>query len=124
MNEIQAHAVGSTGNASGTVQHADGLGQRVAVEFKVEAVGATPTVSWQVEGSINGTDWFSCDLIQADGTVAGSNAVVTQTAVGTQIRYVDGLDKRWFSALRVRTTANTNVTFSSKLYTPSASGMT
>lgn len=121
MVEINVHAKGSTGNSSAVVQHADGLGDRILVEFEVEAVGGTPTITWQIEGSNDGSTWTAVSLLQADASVATTNAAIVATTVSKVWRYIDGLDKRWFSQLRVRTTLNTNVTYSSRFYTPAAS---
>lgn len=122
MVETQAHPVGSTGNISGTVQHTDGMGPYIAVEFTVEAVGGTPTVTWQVEGSLDNTNWTTLALLSPDATVATSTAPIVATTVSKVSRYLDGMQFRWFNQLRVRTSANTNVTFSSRFMTP-ASGI-
>lgn len=122
MNSWNVFATGSTGNGTGVLNNADGLGGRVAVEFQVEAVGATPTITWQVEGSLDGTNWGPVDLLQMDATVAGSNAAITTTTVGKVQRFIDGGTLRFYSNLRVRTTLNTNVTYSARFLTPSAAG--
>jgi hypothetical protein len=48
-----------------------------------------------------------------DATVASSSAAVAvpSPAAGVKsVRYIDGLDKRFFKAIRINATANTNVT--------------
>jgi hypothetical protein len=95
--------------------------KRLEVEFEVTAVGATPTVTWNAVGLVPdgdptvAADWITLALLQADSTVAASVAGVTRTAVGKDRRYIDGLDKRFYDAIGIIITANTNVTFRSKL---------
>jgi hypothetical protein len=120
MVETQAHPTGSTGNSSAVVQHTDGMGDNIAIDFTVEAVGATPTVSWIVEGSLDGVTWNTVPLLVSNTATAGSTAVVVQTTVGKQQRWLDGLIVRFYTSFRVTTTLNTNVTYSSRLLTPAS----
>jgi hypothetical protein len=86
---------------------------RLAVVVSVDAVGATPALSYQVEGSMDGTNWTALALVSMDATVASSSAAVAvpSPAAGVKsVRYIDGLDKRFFKAIRINATANTNVT--------------
>lgn len=90
---------------------------RLEVEFIVEAVGGTPTLTYNVQGLRPGgdptvaADWDNLGLLTADSTVAASNAAITVSAVGSTRRYIDGLDKRFYDAIGVNVTANTNVTY-------------
>src|SRR5690242_12136489 len=119
---------GSTG--TGTFV-ANGLADAnvVAVEFEVEAVGSTPTVTFQVEGALHraagkaDTDvadasdqWDKVALVTADSTVAATSAAVTKTGTGKYIYFVAGLDLRAFRKIRLNVSANTNVTFSARLH--------
>lgn len=114
------HAVGSTGNTRAYIRNLQDM-TRGEIEFKIEAVGATPTVSFVVQGlNIGGdptvdADWSTLALGVADATTASSTTAVTVTAVGKTRRFIDGLDKRFFDAIGILTSANTNVTFSSYL---------
>jgi hypothetical protein len=113
---------GSTGNGTFVIRNLWDV-KRAEVEFEVEAVGATPTVTFAIEGLVPGgtpataADWVVLAVIQADSTVAASNAAITVTALGKTRRWIDGLDKRMFDAFRVNVTANTNVTYSARLKT-------
>jgi hypothetical protein len=113
---------GTTGTGTGVLNHADALGGRVGIEFQVEAIGATPTLTFAVEGSLDGINWVTLDTVSPDATVAASNAPITVTTVSKTWRYLDGLGLRFFSALRINVTANTNVTYSARFLTPAASG--
>lgn len=119
--EHQVHPVGSTGNSRAYVMGVSREPQRVEVELNVEAVGATPTATFTVQGLVPGgnpataSDWVNLALLQADSTVAASNAAVVLTTVGLTRRWIDGIDKRFFDAVGVNVTANTNVTYSTKL---------
>lgn len=120
MLTYDVHTKGTTGTGR---QYIDGLSEatRLEVEFEVEAVGGTPTVTFQIEGLLPNTDptvaanWVKLAYVTEDATVATSSAAITKTAVGKSRYYVDGLDKRFFRAYAVNVTANTNVTYSSRL---------
>lgn len=123
MQTYELFKKGSTGTGRQYVRNmwdAD----KIAVEFEIEAVGATPNVSWNVQGLVPGGDpavaahWVNLALVQADSTVAASNAAVTGNAVGKTFRFVDGqaFDDRFFDAIAVNINSNTNVTFSVRLH--------
>lgn len=114
-NDILLAPAGSTGTgrfAAGGVSGA----QRLAVVFDVTAVGSTPTITFTVQGSMDGTNWTSLAVAQMDSSVAVSNAGITATTVSQIVRFVDGLDKRFYDQIAVNVTANTNVTFKAKAY--------
>lgn len=121
MLSFTLHAKGTTGNGRQYIAQTADM-SRAFLEFEVEAVGATPTVTFQVEGLVPGgnpataADWFLVALSQADATIAISNAPIVVTAVGKTRRFIAGLDVRAFDALAITTSANTNVTYSSRLY--------
>lgn len=114
---------GSTGSA-GTRQYVRNMGDagKVAMELTVEAVGATPSISVNVQGLVPGGDpavaahWVNLATVTPDASVATSNAAITASAVGKTFRYVDGLASRFFDALGVIINSNTNVTFQVELH--------
>lgn len=120
MLTFPLHVTGSTGVSRQSVRNANAL-SRVEVEVVVEAVGATPSLTFQVEGLVPGgnpataADWVLLSLLQGDASVATASTPIAVSAVGTTRRFIDGLDKRHFDALAVNVTANTNVTFRSNL---------
>lgn len=110
---------GSTGTGTAFSPVTGGLERvgRIAVEFEVEAVGATPTATFTVEGLMpDGTTWVTVALVQADSTQAASSTGVTVTAVGKTFRFVSGVDFRFVRGLRINVSANTNVTFSARAH--------
>lgn len=123
MQSFELFKTGSVGNG-----RAYALNQfsanKVAIEFEVEAVGATPTVTFNIQGLAPGGDptdanhWSNLAMVQADSTVAASPTGVTVTAVGKTFRWVAGeaFDDRFFDGLAINITANTNITFRSALH--------
>lgn len=115
------HAAASTGTGAGTaltLGTLDGgspFDQLVALQFEVEAVGATPTLTFQIEGTLDGTNWFSVARYSESSDTVDA-AAVTVTATGRTIKFVD-LRKRPLLKLRVNVSANTNVTFNAKAWT-------
>lgn len=72
------------------------------------AVGATPTCTYQIEGSADGTNWFPLGSYDTSAAASTSGATFTITAAGTAWRVVPA-DLPW-TFLRVTFSANTNVT--------------
>lgn len=89
---------------------------QIAVQFVVEAVGATPTVTWKVQGSVDGTNWYDTMYLTDSTNVAAATAR-TATAVGAQIQWLSATTDRTYTQFRVVTSANTNVTYRAELYT-------
>lgn len=114
---IPVAPAGSTGNNNHTAVSASPSAKAVALEFNVEAVGATPTVTYALQGSLQDTpganDWESIALIPAGSDTAASTRVVT--AAGRTINHVSQAPSRFFKKFRLVTTANTNVTYSANL---------
>lgn len=91
----------------------------LALQFVVEAVGATPTVTYKWQGSIDNTNWYDLPYVtDASDTISQATRVVT--AVGATVNYADTANgARKFKWVRLVTTANTNVTFRGEAYTVS-----
>ena len=114
-------ATGSTGNVTGNAVMLKMVGDAgltgVGFQFVIEAVGATPTVTWKYQGSLDGVTW--ADLVYTTtANAAGSQSTQTQTATGTYINFAAAPATLMYSYYRVVTTANTNVTFRAELYYP------
>jgi hypothetical protein len=119
LNSHDLHVKGSTGNSRGSVAGLENVlsgNVKALIEFEVEAIGATPTVSFTIQGSLDGTNFFDIAYVDPDSTVAASKTAKVVTTVGKTFVFVDGLDKRFYKRIAVNTTANTNVTFSSRLH--------
>jgi len=109
---------GSTTNLTGSTVELTNIVEQaqVAFQFVVEAAGATPTVTFKYQGSLDGTNWY--DLIyysDANDTLSVATRVVT--AVGASVQWLDtGNGSRLYRYYRVVTTADTNVTYRAELY--------
>ncbi len=118
---------GSTGNINGTAVTGIEDGRTVALVFQVGAVGATPTITYKIQGALNRDPGIKLDSQPAsdvwdDLSLVVSNPATaaitsdTKTATGTFIYFVNGVDIRRWRKIRLVTSANTNVTFSARLH--------
>lgn len=114
---LEAAPAGSTGNNNHAAVAPHPGSSRLALEFNVEAVGATPTVTYALQGSLSDSpganDWETIFTVPPGSDTAAANRVVT--GVGKTIVYVSLSHIKFFSRLRLVTSANTNVTYSAKL---------
>lgn len=123
---MRSRRVGSAGNGAGTNQAAGNNVEApvdadvLALEFRVSAVGATPTVTYQWQGSDDGpevteanSDWYNIFATPASGA-ADANAGGTEVAVVDREFYLD-LHKRPVRKVRLVVSANTNVTWDSEV---------
>ena len=115
-NHIEIAAKGSTGTGRKSALIDGTAASRLMIEFEVEAVGATPTVTFTIQGSMDGTTWTDMQYVTLDSSVAASKAGIVVTTVSKTHRFVDGLDKRFPHYIAVNVTANTNVTFSARAH--------
>lgn len=122
---MRSRRVGSAGAAAGTNNthasveaplDADAL----SLEFRVTAVGATPTVTFQWQASDDGpdvtdanSDWYPVFALPSNGA-AETNASGTVVAVGVSEFSID-LQRRPCRKVRLVTSANTNVTYDSEV---------
>lgn len=114
---------GSTGNNThnGLAINADA--DAVQFKFIVEVAGATPTVTFKVQGTNDDPStsdanaaWTDIPYIPAN---TNTSAVTTQTvtAVGSTIFFLDiQSGARFFRRYRVVTSANTNITYRCEAY--------
>lgn len=106
---------GSTGNNTHAAVQANQGARSVAIEFIIESVGATPTITYKLQGTFDGVNWFDLITVPANSDTAAVSP--TQTAVGDYVGYVDLVGGRFASQWRLVTSANTNVTYHANLYT-------
>jgi hypothetical protein len=100
-----------TGNGASTNvvnRRGDLTATRPAVVRIVTAVGATPTCTYQIEGSADGTAFYPLASFDASGAASPTGATFAITSATTTWRMVP-VDIPW-SFLRVTYSANTNVT--------------
>ncbi len=103
----------SAGNVTGAAVGLDADSDRAAVAFIVEAIGATPTVTWKAQVSLDGLTWFDARYV-TDASEAVASAAITVAVVGTQVIFISLVDRGWRN-VRIVTSANTNVTFRAEL---------
>jgi hypothetical protein len=107
-------AAGTTGNNTHSSFRTD-ANETVAFEFEVTAIGATPTVTFKYQGSLDGTNWYDTAYVtDASDTVAVAGRTVT--AVGTSVQFLSNPVARRYKFYRCVTSANTNVTYTARLY--------
>lgn len=107
--------IGATGNNTHPAVAVTGSTAQVAVQFVVEAAGGTPTVTWKVQGSMDGTNWYDV-FYDTDASDTGAAATRTATAVGAQLEFVDLAASRFYNWYRAVTTSNTNITYRVELW--------
>lgn len=110
FESVRLAPTGSTGNNTHTAvlmpQDYEGL----ALEFEVTAIGATPTVTYKYQGSMDGVNFYDLAYItDANDTVAV--ATRTATTVSKQIAFLSNPLARNYRYIRLVTSANTNVTY-------------
>lgn len=112
---------GSTGNNTHPSVSIDPASDVVTVEFEVTAVGATPTVTYNVQASNdNGdvsdaaSDWFDPFALR-ENAATEADIAGTKTAVSLETWTLD-LTRRPFQKLRLVTSANTNVTYEATVF--------
>lgn len=106
---------GSTGNNTHTALQIGADWSSAIVQFIVEAVGATPTVTWKVQQSIDGVNYYDAIYV-TDSTDTAAVSTRTATAVGAQLNYLTRPTK----FLKLVTSSNTNVTYRAELYRETA----
>lgn len=81
----------------------------------VTTVGATPTCTYLVEGSANGTDWFAAPIADPATPETASVATFAITTATTTLKFLR-VNHAW-RLLRITFSANTNVTNSVDVWT-------
>ena len=104
---------GSTGNQTTAPVPLSPDAENASVEFVVEAIGATPTVTWKVQVSDDGSAWFDAQYV-TDSSDTVATAAITATTVSTAIVFLRLKDRDW-RLVRLVVSANTNVTYRSEL---------
>jgi hypothetical protein len=107
---------GSTGNNTHAGVGVGAAMDKVAVQFVVEAIGATPTVTWKVQGTLDGVTWNDLFYVTPSTNTAASTAIVATTVSTIPIWLDQAGAERFYSQLRLVTSANTNVTYRAEMY--------
>lgn len=114
LGPFTAAPAGTTGNNTHNAVQINQGWRSLALEFVIEAVGATPTVTFKLQGSFDGVNWFDLILVPANSDTAAVSPA--QTAVGDFVNYVDLVGGRFVNQVRLVTSANTNVTYHANIY--------
>lgn len=111
-------ATGQTGNNTHTgIDIGPYASGRVCVNFIVEAIGATPTVTFKLQGAMNDTTLAYADIATVDSNADTIVTTKTVTAVGQFPVFVNsGPVDRFYRFYRLVTSANTNVTYRAELW--------
>jgi hypothetical protein len=89
----------------------------IGIEFVVEVAGATPTITWKVQGTLAeptvadaSAGWEDIPYVLSS-TATESQAARTAKAAGSQFQWLALSNIRFYKRLRLVTTANTNITY-------------
>lgn len=107
----------ATGSNTHTGYNTSGATDDIQVIFRITAVGATPTVTWKVQGAPDETsvadgsaNWFDLSVRDVTGT-SSTTLVATMTKTATGVYVVAIPEDVQFRRIRLVTSANTNVTY-------------
>ena len=110
-------AAGQTGNNTHTgVEVTEDQGAQIALEFIVTVAGATPTVTYALQGSYDGTNYDTTGISMIPANTDTIAATRTVTAVAYYHSHVSQAQSRQYRYYRLVTTANTNVTYNANLW--------
>lgn len=84
----------------------------VAVEVNVTVAGTTGT--YQIEGSMDGTNWFAVTHVPDGSDTAAQTAVYTST--GRRMHFVRNDLGKWWRFYRLTSTVITGQTYSAAIY--------
>lgn len=105
---------GTTGNNTHTGVAAAEVGL-IGFQFVVEVAGSTPTVTYKLQGSFDGTNWSDVMLLPA-GSDTATAAPAAAVGTGATLFSIAQAHSRAFSQFRLVTSANTNITYRGELY--------
>jgi hypothetical protein len=112
-------AAGTTGNNTHASVALNPAAKQRAAVLIIEAVGATPTITAKLQGSLDplsvadgAANWFDLWATPAGANAEAANQV--QTVVGAWPVYIDAI-RKFARRVRLVTSANTNVTYRAEL---------
>lgn len=115
MLDFKLAPVGSTGNNTHSAVTLPDKYDGLVMQFNITAIGATPTVTYKFQGSMDATNWFDVAYVtDANDTVAV--ATRSGTTVSAQIQFLSNPVARSYKYLRLVTSANTNVTYNADAF--------
>jgi len=103
-------ALASTGNNTHAAVSAPQQTQAVAAQLNVTIIGATPTITYEVQGSEDGVNFKPLSYTTpASATI--QTGPRTRTTVSSDLIFLTPQANRLYRYYRVVTSANTNVTY-------------
>lgn len=116
-------AAGTTGNNTGTGVNINPPDGANAFNFIVEVAGATPTVTFKIQGCTDdksvsdaNVTWNDIPYITANSDTVATTAI-TVTATGKTTIFLDiASGARFFTRYRLVTSANTNITYRAECF--------
>lgn len=106
---------GSTGLLNpGAAVTIDPDADRLGVTLTVEAIGATPSITWKLQVSLDELNWSDARYM-TDAAETVVNAAIVRTTVGFDTMHVL-LDDRGWRFIRLVVSANVNVTFKAEAF--------
>ena len=121
LNKIALAATGSTGNLTGATKNCrpgNGFASPIAVQFVVEAIGATPTADFKAQGSMDGSNWYDLAYI-TNATSTLATAAITIATVSASLIFLENSQSRGYNFFRGVVASNTNVTYRIELWVES-----
>jgi hypothetical protein len=113
---------GSTGTVTSASVRTAPFADKLAVWFVVEAIGATPTVTWKAQFSPDLPEvsdatsvWIDLPYITTASDTL-SQAALTRTTVGADAIWLANPQVRFVRKVRLLVSANTNVTFRCEMH--------
>lgn len=107
---------GKTGNnTEASVESAGPQNRQVGFQFNVEVAGATPTVTWKIQGSLDNSTFYDVFYVTDSSDTAAATTIVS-TAVGSKVIFLANQTSRMYRWFRVVTTSNTNITYGADMY--------
>ena len=118
IDKIPLTNTGQVGNNTHAGVPTDVTWDGIAFLFTVEVAGATPTVTWKIQGALEdprlvndaSATWFDVGYV-TDGSDTISQSTLTSTAVGGKVVFLSNPVARKYQRFRVVTSANTNITY-------------
>lgn len=105
---------GSTG--TGTFTPALGLEHANKIAVEVDAAAGGTSATFTIQGTMDGVAWFDLEYLDLDSATAVSKAALTLNPASQLVKYIDGLNYRFFTGIRINVSANTGITFGAKAY--------
>ena len=116
METHQLAPPGSNGNQTGpAVGIGIGTTNTMVFQFVVEAVGGAPTVTYQFQGSVDGTNWYNIAYV-TDSSDTVSTATRARTSTGADVCFLSNPIARAYNYVRVVVSGINNVTYRAEAY--------